>query len=132
VAFSPDGRQLLSGGDAYALRLWNAGDGTLIRSFEGHRGNVHAVGFAADARSIVSGSADRTLRVWDAVGGRMVAAFMNGPDAWASIAPDGSFVASDEAEGFFAIVRGNELLPTDEFIRRKRQDHLDVRIAAGR
>ena len=23
-------------------------------------------------------------------------------------------------------------LPTDEFIRRKRQDHLDVRIAAGR
>jgi WD40 repeat protein len=40
VAFSPDGRRLLSGSVDQTLRLWDAESGQEIRSFAGHHGPV--------------------------------------------------------------------------------------------
>ena len=38
VAFSPDGRTVLSGSDDYTLKSWDVATGKLIRTFEGHFG----------------------------------------------------------------------------------------------
>jgi WD40 repeat protein/mono/diheme cytochrome c family protein len=70
VAFSPDGKRALSGGDDGTLRLWDVAGGKELRRFEGHREAVSVVAFSADGRLAASGGRDRTVRVWDVDGGR--------------------------------------------------------------
>ena len=43
MRFSPDGRRLVTAGKSGSVRLWDADDGRLLRSFESHSGEVFAV-----------------------------------------------------------------------------------------
>src|SRR5262249_40129596 len=63
VAFSPDGKQALSGGDK-TVRLWDVATGRELRRFEGHREEVKRVVFSPDGRSALS-SDDLTAYLWD-------------------------------------------------------------------
>ena len=65
VAFSPDGKHIVSGSGDNTLRLWNANTGDPIRTFTGHADAVNSVAFSPDRKHIVSGSEDRTVRLWD-------------------------------------------------------------------
>jgi len=70
VAFSPDGKRIVSGSGDRTVKVWDAGTGQEIRSLTGHAGDVHGVAISADGRRIVSGSGDRTVKVWDAESGQ--------------------------------------------------------------
>jgi WD40 repeat protein len=95
VAFSPDGRALVTGGGWFQKRrsrvpgldllgpggqsgqrdkggqahLWDLVKGEHLRVFQ-HDNAVLAVAFSPDGRRILTGSADQTARLWDAVTGR--------------------------------------------------------------
>ncbi|KFY30946.1 hypothetical protein V493_01528 [Pseudogymnoascus sp. VKM F-4281 (FW-2241)] len=69
VAFSPDGRQVVSGSDDNTVRLWDATIGTALKTLEGHSGSVYSVAFSPDGRQVVSGSSDKTVRLWGATTG---------------------------------------------------------------
>src|SRR5262249_52198902 len=66
VAFSPDGRRIVSGSADQTVRVWDASSGAELLCLRGHESEVVRVVFSPDGRRIVSGSADQTVRVWDA------------------------------------------------------------------
>jgi hypothetical protein len=70
VAFSPDGRLLITGewpkeGLASNIRLWEVATGEEVLKFSGHRGAVRTVRFSPDGRLAASGGADTSIVVWD-------------------------------------------------------------------
>ena len=71
LAFSPDGRMLLSGGgrEDHGLRLWEVVTGKQRLRFGGPGEPVVGVGFTAGGRVVVSAS-DGAVRTWDAATGK--------------------------------------------------------------
>ena len=96
VAYSPDGKFVLSGGEDETLKLWDVANGKEVRTFTGHRGPVTSVAFSPDGNAAVSGSGDSTLRLWDVASGRVLHATENLGWKVTSVAfsPDGKLVAS--------------------------------------
>ena len=69
VAYSPDGRRIVSGSQDQTVRVWDADSGVELACLRGHAGSVMSVAYSPDGRRIVSGSDDETVRVWDAASG---------------------------------------------------------------
>lgn len=100
VAFSPDGRFVLSASEDKLLKLWAASTGKLIRTFEGHSGEVKSVSFSPDGQYALSGSDDQTLKLWEITTGRMLGTFAGHSGEVFSVAfsPDGHHALSGSAD----------------------------------
>lgn len=66
VAFTSDGKRLVSGGQDRTMRLWDVATGKQLRHVGGHYGPVLAVAAAADDALLVSGGGDATALLWKA------------------------------------------------------------------
>jgi WD40 repeat protein len=67
VAFSPDGLQVLSGGNE-GLKLWDVASGACLRSFDAN--SVRSVAFSPDGSLILSG-AGICIGLWKAATGEL-------------------------------------------------------------
>jgi sugar lactone lactonase YvrE len=103
VAFSPDGKQILSGSAFYEgdrwmgeIKLWDVASGREIRSFLGHSSWVESVAFSPDGKQILSASLDDTVRLWDVASGREIRSFLGHDGSVSSVAfsPDGKQILS--------------------------------------
>ncbi|KAG5651693.1 hypothetical protein H0H81_007805 [Sphagnurus paluster] len=70
VAFSPDGKHIVSGSDDKSVQVWDAATGNEMKELRGHTSLVISVAFSPDGKHIVSGSHDQSLQVWDASTGK--------------------------------------------------------------
>lgn len=96
VAFSPNGRYLLSGGKNRKLWLWNLKSGKLVKTFVGHSDIISSVAFSSDSQYAISGSRDRTVRIWNVNSGRLLDTY-RGHDGFVSsvnFSSDGRYVLS--------------------------------------
>ena len=66
MAFSADGKRIVSGSEDKTVKVWDADKGTETLTLKGHTDAVNSVAFSADGKRIVSGSEDKTVKVWDA------------------------------------------------------------------
>ena len=62
LAFSPDGKILVSGSDDDTLRTWDTNTGRMFRKLSGHSNDVKSVAMSRDEKIIVSGSKDSSVR----------------------------------------------------------------------
>ena len=99
IAFMPDSRTLVTGGEDKLVRLWDIESGKIQKTLSGHSGMVFAV--ITDGRRIVSASADKTVRIWDAKSGDTVRVFSSHDSGLTihSIAMNGSTIVSGDTSG---------------------------------
>ncbi|CAH2352021.1 ribosome assembly protein 4 [[Candida] railenensis] len=65
VAFSPDGRHVVSSSFDNSIKIWDGLRGTFLGTLRGHVAPVYKTAWSADNRLLVSCSKDTTLKVWD-------------------------------------------------------------------
>jgi WD40 repeat protein len=66
VAFSPDGKRLVTGSFGGIAKLWDAATGQEMGALKGHSDGVRSVIFSPDGKRIATGCLDGTIRLWDA------------------------------------------------------------------
>ncbi|KAM3067045.1 hypothetical protein ACMFMG_011824 [Clarireedia jacksonii] len=121
VAFSPDGKLVVSGSHDKTVRLWDTATGQQIQpTLEGHMGWVNSVAFSPDGKQVVSGSHDNTVRLWDTATGQQIQPTLEGhTDRVYSVAfsPDGKQVVSgsyDKTVRLWDTATGQQIQPTLE------------------
>ena len=83
------------------VRLWDAQDGTHLKTFIGHTARVSSVAFSPDSNTLVSGSWDGTIRLWDVAIGEHKTTLTGHTGSVKSVtfSPDGSIIASGSSDG---------------------------------
>jgi WD40 repeat protein len=100
LAYSPDGRFIVSGSADSSIKIWDPEKGRETFTLPEHEGPVRSVAYSPDGKRIVSGSADYTVRLWDAETGEELKALSGHSNAVNSVAysPDGRFFVSGSTD----------------------------------
>ena len=64
MAFSPDGKHLLSGCEDKTAKVWELATGDCTATLQGHSSSVFSVAFSPDGAQLATGSGDKTVKVW--------------------------------------------------------------------
>ncbi|MCP4978723.1 MAG: hypothetical protein GY931_21470, partial [Maribacter sp.] len=111
VAFSPDGKYVLTGSTDKTAKLWDL-KGKVIQPFLGHEGRIYSVAFSPDGKYALTGSLDNTAKLWD-LKGNEIQSFKGHDDDVYSVAfsPDGKSVLTGSADKTAKLwdLKGNEI-----------------------
>jgi WD40 repeat protein len=72
VAYSPDGKHIVTGSLDETVKIWDSATGKEKCTLTGHSDWVRSVAYSPDGKHVVSGSRDNTVKVWDAQTGKEV------------------------------------------------------------
>ena len=108
LAFSPDGKFLLTASEDNTLREWDPRSGAELHVLRGHSNIVTALAISADGTRIASASLDHTLRVWNAASGEQLTSFRDPTPAAVNLlkfTPDAGMLVTAETVAMGTIVR---------------------------
>jgi WD40 repeat protein len=96
IAFSPDGKSVVTASQDGTARLWDDESGNELAILKGHQKDVNTAAFSPDGKRVVTASDDGTARLWDAESGKAIAELKGHADkvSSASFSPDGQRVVT--------------------------------------
>ena len=115
IAFSADGSQLFAASGENSLfgeiKQWKVADGSLVRTFEGHRDAIYSVAISPDEKILATGSYDQKIKLWDVATGKELKTLSghNGAVFGLAFRPDGKILASasgDRTVKLWDVVKG--------------------------
>ncbi len=104
LVFSADGARLFAAGGqpglAGEVREWNVADGSLVRTFEGHKDAIYALALSPEGRIVATGSYDQKIKLWDLGSGKELRTLSghNGCVYHLAFRRDGKILASASAD----------------------------------
>ena len=92
VAYSPDGKLVVTGSFDNSARLWDAATGRPRGEPMRHAGRVRAVAFRGDSGAVLTGGDDGVAQLWDTATGRPLGPPLRhgGPVRAVAFSPDGT------------------------------------------
>jgi WD40 repeat protein len=101
LAFSPDGKRVITASVDNMVAIWDALTGELVKTLHGHAGSVLAVASSPDNRHFATASQDGTVKLWDEIKGESKQTLTSDSGAVNSVAysPDGKHLASASTDG---------------------------------
>jgi WD40 repeat protein len=96
VAFSPDGKRVVTAGGGDTARVWDAVTGQAVTPPLKHNDKVNHAEFSPDGKWVITASDDETACVWDAATGDPVTRLIkhSGHVIYAAFSPDGQRVVT--------------------------------------
>lgn len=104
IVFSGDGAQLFAASGENALlgevKQWNVADGSLTRTFEGHKDTIYSMAISPDGKVLATGSYDQKIKLWAVATGKELKTLSghNGAIFGLAFRPDGKILASASAD----------------------------------
>lgn len=101
LAFTSDGRTLVSASIDKTIRVWDSWVGLQKRTIDAHGAGVNSVAIGGEDKVLVSGSFDKTAKSWDMESGQVIGTFPGSHTQilTVSISVDGRLLASGSEGG---------------------------------
>ncbi len=71
IAFSPDDKMLVAGGNDGMLKAWSTTGDEVLFNVKGHLEPIYDVVFSPDGRQIATAGSDRVIKLWDVSGNHL-------------------------------------------------------------
>jgi WD40 repeat protein len=99
VAFSKNGKHIVTTGSDRIANIWDAATNTLSGSLKGHTSEIRSANFSPNGKLVATASADSTARVWDVASGAERARLKHdGAVYTAAFSPDGAKIVTASAD----------------------------------
>ena len=133
VAFSPDGKTVVSGGADGKIFLWEAATGQKLFSIDAHAGDVTAVCFISAGFFIASIGLDAVVRLWESSTGKLVATFISlNEDDYVCVTSEGYYTATKPGLRSVMFRVDDNIFPFDQFdLQLNRPDIVLRKLAFG-
>ncbi len=96
VAWSPAGTRVATAGPGHTVRIWDAANGHVLLTLNGHTENVESVAWSPVGDRLASSDFGSAIRIWNSTTGDVIRTIDSGIQEPLSIAwsPDGSKIAA--------------------------------------
>lgn len=100
VAFSPDGKTVVTGSEDKTARLWRADSGEVAVEPIGHKDEILREALSPDGQRLLTSGEDGTVRLWSAAGEPIGAPMHSQAPSYAlAFSPDGQRIATGDVDG---------------------------------
>ncbi len=101
ASFGPNEKKIVTPGENYKAKIWNATTGNLLVTLKGHKEHIRSAHFNSDGKKMVTASYDKTVKIWDTHTGKLLRTINGSDDEFfydATFSPDDKKIVTASKE----------------------------------